>query len=81
MGTYIHALSVHFPIGSSRQAIAIGGLWLIMTVLFEFIFGHYVMGHAWETLLRDYNLFKGRVWLLVLVWTAVAPYLFFRIQL
>jgi hypothetical protein len=35
--------------------------------------GHYAFGHAWETLLADYNLLRGRVWLLVLATTFVAP--------
>jgi len=52
----------------------IGGFWLVMTILFEFVFGHYVMGHPWETLLTDYNLFKGKMWVLVLITTFLAPW-------
>jgi hypothetical protein len=65
---------------SATQAIAVGLLWLAMTVAFEFLFGHYVAGHPWDWLLLDYNLFAGRVWLIVLVWVTVAPYLFFRLR-
>jgi len=65
---------------SKVQAIAVGLLWLAMTIAFELVFGHYVTGHSWERLLHDYNLLAGRVWLLVLVWVAVAPYLFFRVR-
>ena len=79
-GVYIWILTGIRHIASSRQALLIGGMWLIMTVLFEFIFGHYVMGHPWDKLFHDYNLVKGRVWVLVLIWTALAPYLFFRIR-
>ena len=53
---------------------------LAMTVAFEFLFGHYVAGHSWDRLLHDYNLFAGRVWVVVLVWVTVAPYLFFRLR-
>lgn len=38
---------------SVRELSAIGGVWVAMTVLFEFGFGHYVMGNTWETLLHD----------------------------
>jgi hypothetical protein len=29
---------------SSSQYWLVGGMWLLLTVLFEFLFGHYVMG-------------------------------------
>ena len=79
-GVYIWTLTGLFRIESSRQALLIGSIWLLMTVVFEFVFGHYVMGHSWGKLFHDYNLFKGRVWSLVLIWTAVAPYVFYRIR-
>lgn len=79
-GAYIWILSKKFPIGSSTQALTIGGIWLVMTVIFEFVFGHFVMGQTWSRLFYDYNLLKGRMWSLVLVWTAIAPYLFYRIR-
>jgi hypothetical protein len=79
-GVYIWILTGTFPIKSSTQALTIGGVWLIQTVIFEFVFGHFVMGHPWSKLFYDYNLFKGRVWSLVLIWTAIAPYLFYRIR-
>jgi len=55
--------------------ILIGAFWLILTILFEFGFGHYVMGHPWSRLFADYNILKGRVWSLVLVTTFIAPLL------
>lgn len=53
---------------------------LRLGVAFEFLFGHYVAGHSWERLLHDYNLVAGRVWLILLVWVALAPSLFFRLR-
>ncbi len=79
-GAYIWLLGKIRPLESSGQAVAIGCTWLAMTVSFEFVFGHFVMQHSWDKLLHDYNLFKGRVWLLVLLWTSAAPYLFYRIR-
>ncbi|MCI0513876.1 hypothetical protein L0128_11740 [candidate division KSB1 bacterium] len=77
-GIVFWALSRLWPLANTRQAWIVGGAWLGMTIIFEFIFGHYVMGHPWSKLLHDYNLLQGRVWLLVLLWTAIGPYLFFK---
>jgi len=79
-GVYIWFILRIWPPTSAVQAIAVGLLWLAMTIAFEFVFGHYVAGHTWERLLHDYNLLAGRIWLLVLVWVAVAPYLCFRVR-
>ena len=79
-GLYIWVLSGIYRIESSSQAFVIGGMWLMMTILFEFIFGHFVMGHPWRKLFHDYNIVKGRVWLLVIIWTAVAPYVCYRVR-
>lgn len=67
-----------WPIESATQAWSIGVCWLIMTVAFEFGFGHYVAGHSWARLLADYNITNGRVWSLFLVWVAVMPYVIFK---
>ncbi len=58
-----------------NDLLLIGAFWLVMTAGFEFVFGHYVIGHPWEKLLEDYNIFKGRVWVLVLLTTFLAPWL------
>jgi hypothetical protein len=57
----------------STDALLIGGVWVLMTVAFEFLVGHYVFGTSWARLLADYDLVGGRVWLLVLATSAVAP--------
>lgn len=80
IGAYVRLLTGLFRIESSGQALLTGGMWFVMTVAFEFVFGHYVMGHSWRRLFYDYNLLKGRVWLLVLIWVAVAPCLFYQIR-
>jgi hypothetical protein len=79
-GAYIWNFTGIYQIESQKQAFVIGGLWLIMTIIFEFIFGHFAMGHPWDKLFYDYNLIKGRVWVIVLAWTTLAPYIFYRIR-
>jgi hypothetical protein len=78
-GGVVWILNRFWPIGSAREAWIIGVSWLVMTVLFEFGFGHYVAGHSWSRLLADYNLLAGRVWLLFLVWIAMLPYVTWRL--
>ena len=50
-----------------RSLWALGFGWTGLTVAFEFVFGHFVMGHPWSRLLHDYDLLAGRVWVLVFV--------------
>lgn len=45
----------------------IGAAWTAATVTSEFLFGHYVAGHSWRRLSHDYNILKGRVWVLVVL--------------
>jgi hypothetical protein len=78
-GIYIWIL-FHFWGPESRvQAFAVGLIWLGLTLAFEFLFGHYVVGHPWSRLFHDYNLFAGRVWIILLVWIASAPYVWYRL--
>jgi hypothetical protein len=80
IGLYTYFATSVFTLQSSEQALLVGGIWLFMTISFEFIFGHYIMGHSWHKLFNDYNLIEGRVWVVVLVWTFLAPYTFYRIH-
>jgi len=59
---------------STHDAWTIGGMWVGLTVAFEFLAGHYLFGHPWSRLLEDYNILRGRIWVLVLATTAVAPW-------
>ncbi len=79
LGSVIWIFSRWWPLSSARQAWTIGLLWLVMTVVFEFVFGHFVAGHSWHKLLADYDLLAGRLWLLVLIWITIAPWVFHRL--
>lgn len=58
---------------STRQALLIGLMWTILTPIFEFAFGMFVMGHPLEYLLADYNLLAGRTWSLVMISIFLLP--------
>jgi hypothetical protein len=79
VGGAVWAFNRHWPIRSANQAWIIGFFWLLMTVVFEFGFGHYVAGYGWSLLLADYNLFAGRVWSLFLIWITIVPYVTWRL--
>jgi hypothetical protein len=78
-GVIIWGLSKVWPLVSTKQAWTVGLIWLAMTIAFEFLFGHFFMGHPWSKLFHDYNLLAGRVWILVLIWTTIAPYVFYKL--
>lgn len=80
LGIVIRGFVRRYPPSSGRQAVSIGLLWVALTVAFEFLFFHYVAGHSWSVLLANYNMFNGRVWIVVPVWVAAAPYVFFRLS-
>lgn len=58
---------------SSADAWLIGAMWVMLTLAFEFLAGHYLFGTPWPALLEDYNVLRGRIWILVLIVTAIAP--------
>jgi hypothetical protein len=58
---------------NARQALAVGALWLVLTLCFEFGAGRYA-GKPWPVILGDYDVTRGRIWVLVPIITFVAPY-------
>jgi hypothetical protein len=59
---------------SSTELALLGLMWLIMTLVFEFGFGHFVRRQPIAVLLADYNILKGRIWTFVLIALAIAPW-------
>ena len=57
----------------------IGLLWLLTTLIFEFGFG-IVQGHSMAQLFEAYMFKDGNIWPLVLVVTAVAPYVAAKVK-
>lgn len=76
----IHQYVRRWPPASAREAWRIGLFWMVLTVAFEFLFFHYVGGHSWAALLANYDMSAGRLWPLILLWVAVAPYVFYRLS-
>lgn len=83
VGTFVVVAAFFVAIGLSIRWIVpdlataslglVGGVWLVLTAAFEFGFGHYVAGHSWSRLFRDYDVLAGRIWILVLLTVLLAP--------
>ena len=58
----------------------VGAGWLSLTLGFEFAFGRLVQHQSWQQLLDAYTFKDGNVWPLVLVVTAIAPWLSARFR-
>ncbi len=54
--------------------VLLGMQWVLMTLLFELIVGHYVIGKSWQTLFQEFNILKGNLMVLVLLVSLLAPY-------
>jgi hypothetical protein len=62
---------------SSAQAMHIGVMWLVLTLVFEFSLGLNT-GHSWSELLSEYDITKGKLWVLIPLWVVIAPYIFYK---
>ncbi|MCW9023938.1 MAG: hypothetical protein OQK73_04580 [Gammaproteobacteria bacterium] len=64
-------------IGSSESEIYIwvGFLWVVLTLSFEFLFGHFVAGKSWQEIMQVFNIKKGDLFIVVLFVTAISPWL------
>jgi len=70
---YLWLLDRWRPLPSTRTALSVGAVWVVLTIAFDLMLGHYVEHKSWHTLLADYDLSSGKVWVAVPVWTLVAP--------
>jgi hypothetical protein len=73
LAAYFVALDRCWPLQTRARALRVGSGWLALTAMFEFGFGRWVAKEEWSELLADYDLPHGRLWSLVLAWTALGP--------
>jgi hypothetical protein len=72
-----------FPlIGKNTMSVyyMIGIQWVLMTLAFEFLFGHYVLGKPWSDIVQVFDLMSGNLFIMVLIVTLLAPYLVARLK-
>ena len=80
-GIYVWFVISRLRVASGSEAVRIGLIWLFLTIAFEFVFGHYVMGHPWQKLFYDYNIPEGQLWIIVLFWIALSPFALYRLRI
>ena len=80
MGAFMWVVLRWWPPASRREAISIGLIWVSLTVVFECLMGLVLLRRPVAQVLADYNVFAGHVWVFLLLWLTVAPWLFFRIR-
>jgi hypothetical protein len=79
LSVLIFALTVVFvrslDITTAGRAWLVGFFWLALTLAFELVFGHYIMGFSWDDLLATFSPANGNLWLLVLFSALCSPFL------
>lgn len=72
-----------FPFFGKRNLLTyflIGAQWVFMTLLFEFLFGHYVSGKSWSSIFQVFNILKGDLFVLVLLTSLISPVIVAKIK-
>jgi hypothetical protein len=70
---------LHPLAGKPVSALVRASLTLVLlTVAFEFLFGHYVDRRSWSDLVANYAIWNGRLWPLALATIAFTPFLWGR---
>jgi hypothetical protein len=69
-------------IGASRTThlLAVGVLWLGLTLAFEFLFGRFVVGASWMRLAADYNVLEGGLLPFGMLLLAVSPLIVSKVR-
>ncbi len=72
-----------FPLFAKNKSLTyflIGLQWVFMTLLFEFLFGHYVVGRSWSDIIQVFNIMKGNLFIIVLIVSLFSPLLVAKIK-
>ena len=69
-------------IGAPRTTalLAVGVLWLGLTLAFEILFGRFVVGASWERLAADYNVLEGGLLPLGMLVLLLSPLIAMKIR-
>nr|WP_040910945.1 hypothetical protein [Leptospira broomii] len=70
----------YLPFRNESQAIQVGIVWVILTETFEFLMITVSMKRSFQEFLHAHNFLVGELWVIILVWVAIAPVLFYRLQ-
>ena len=85
-GSLLFLLIVYFcePWDDAQRCSAdcsrVGLHWVVLTLVFEGNFGHYVIGRSWESIAAEYNLSHGGLLLVGLAIFAMTPWIALRLR-
>lgn len=65
---------------TTKELLALGLFWVVLTVVFELALGRLVLGFPWERLLADYDLQAGGLMLFGLGFLLFAPCIAFKLR-
>lgn len=60
---------------SRTTCFMIGSTWVILTLIFEYLFGHFVMQKSWQDINQVFIITDGNLFTLVLVVTCFLPWI------
>ncbi|HEY6830494.1 MAG TPA: hypothetical protein VI259_26795 [Gemmatimonadaceae bacterium] len=63
---------------SAMELLALSLALVVATVVFETVLGRVVDHKSWSELLAHYDLLRGELWPLVLLWLALTPFVWVR---
>lgn len=63
---------------SARELARASVVLVVLTVMFELVFGHYVDDKSWTELLANYAIWRGRLWPALLLLLGLTPFIWGR---
>jgi predicted transporter len=78
-GIYVGLIFPFLNIKTSKQAFLAGGIWVILTGVFEFFLGR-LSNKPWKQLLENYNLSTGHIWPLFLLALFLFPFFNYTVR-
>jgi hypothetical protein len=64
----------------STRYFTIGLVWVVLTLTFEILLGHFLLGLSWRETARVLNVTQGNLFVLVLVVSLLSPWLAARLR-
>ena len=65
---------------SLKESVEIGVGWFVLTLMFEFLAGHYLFKNSWKELLENYKIHKGKLWILIPIEVLIINYIVFLLK-
>ena len=77
--SYIGIIFQYLDVSNITEAFLLGCVWVLLTVVFEFSLG-FLLRHSLTSMLQQYNILAGRIWLLFLLCLFLLPAIFYTLR-